>query len=128
RLQGDWSSDVCSSDLGFFGTGGVFEHGIDEHGDGLRHAVEDEQLVGDEKAHHGGLYFVMRRAGDDGLDVMDEFVADEPDGAAGEPGQTEHGDRAVFFHDALDDGQAVLDALRTVGLGGGADEEGFDDL
>ena len=70
-------------------------------------AVENEQLVGDEKIHHGRLQFVMRRARHDGFDVVDEFVADEADRAAGEARQARHGHRAVFFHHALDNFEAV---------------------
>ena len=36
---------------------------------------------------------IVRRARHDRFDVVDEFVADEPDGAAGEPRQARHGHR-----------------------------------
>ncbi len=37
--------------VGFRRAGGVVEHGVDQDGDGLRDAIEDEQLVGDEEIH-----------------------------------------------------------------------------
>ena len=46
-----------------------------------------KQLVGDEKIHDGRAQFILRRARHDRLDVVDEFVADETDRAAGEARQ-----------------------------------------
>jgi hypothetical protein len=70
-------------------------------------AVENQKLVGDEKIHHRRLQFILRRARHDGFDVVDEFVADEADRAAGEARQARHRHRAIFFHHALDDFEAV---------------------
>src|ERR1039458_5209494 len=42
------------------------------------------------------------------LSDRNKFVADEADGTAGEARQTRHAHRAIFFHHALDDFEAVL--------------------
>ncbi len=101
----------------FVGVGRAFrvvENGVDQNRDRLLHAVENQKLVGDEKIHHGRFQFVVRRARHDGFDVVDEFVADEADRAAGEARQSRHGHRAIFFHHALDDFEAVADGGRGV--------------
>ena len=110
-------------DLGhgvFVGLGGVralFENGIYEDSKGLVDAVENEQFIGDEKVHHGRLQIIVGRARHDGFDVVNEFVADEADRAAGETRQRWQRDRAVFFHEALDDFEAVADGLQRGGRG-----------
>ncbi len=83
--------------VGRFRAGGILQHGVDQHGERLRHAVEDEQLVGDEEIHHRRLQLVLRRARHDRLDIVNEFVADETDGAAGETGQAGRRDTARYF-------------------------------
>ena len=51
--QRDQALDFADGVLvGLGRAGGVVEHGVDQHGDGLGDAVEDEQLVGDEEIHH----------------------------------------------------------------------------
>ena len=75
----------------------------------MRDPVEDEQLVGNEKIQHRRLQFVARRARHDRLDVVNEFVAEEPDGATGEPRQARHGHHAVFLHFAFDNFEAIAD-------------------
>ena len=95
----------------FVGVGGAFrvvENGVDQNRDGLLRAVESQQLVGDEKIHHRRFQFILRRARHDGFDVVNEFVADEADRAAGEARQARHGHGAEFFHHALDHFEAVL--------------------
>ena len=81
----------------------VVQNRVDQDGDGLRHAVKNQQLVGDEKNHRGRAQFVPGRARHDRLDVMNEFVADEANRATGEPRQTGQRHGPVFFHHALDD-------------------------
>ena len=84
------------------------------------------KLVGDEEVKDGGFQFIVGGAGDDRLDIMDEFVADEANGAAGEAGQAGDGDGAVAFHDAFDDLEAILGVrAEVVGL---SDAAVFDDL
>ena len=89
--QGDQPLDFAHGlFVGLLGAGGVVQDGVDQHGHGLGDAVENEQLVGDEEIHHRRLQFVARRARHDRFDVVDELVADEPDGPAGEPRQAGH--------------------------------------
>ena len=47
--------------IGLRRAGGLVEHGVDQDGDGLGHAIEDKQLVGDEEIDHRGLQVVVRR-------------------------------------------------------------------
>ena len=89
----------------------VFQNGVDQNRDRLLHAVKNQKLVGDEEIHHRRFQFIVRRARHDGFDVVDEFVADEAQRAAGEARQARHGHRAIFFHHALDDFEAVLHVL-----------------
>ena len=96
------------------------ENRIDQDRDGLRDTVENQKLIGHEKIHHGRFQFIVQRPRHDGFDVVDEFIADETDRAAGEAWQPGQRDRAILFHDALDDFEAVLHAL--------ADDGGFHDL
>jgi hypothetical protein len=67
--------------------GRFVNRGVDEHGDGLRDAIEHQQLIRDDEIHGGRVEFVVRRTRDDGFDVVNEFVADEAHGAAGEAWQ-----------------------------------------
>ena len=53
----------------------------------------------------------MRRARDDRLDVMNELVADEADGAAREARQGRKGDSSIALQDLFDDLQAVRHAF-----------------
>ena len=87
----------------------AIEKGVDQDGDGLRHPVKNQQLVGDEKNHGGRLQFVLGRARHDGFNVVNEFITDKTDGTAGETWQTRQQDRAIFFHHALNDRQTVAD-------------------
>ena len=92
--QGDQPVDFADGVLvGLRRAGGVLEHGVDQDGDGLGDAIEDQQLVGDQEIHHRRLQVVVRRARHDRLDVVDELVADETDRAAGEPRQARAPDR-----------------------------------
>ena len=95
--------------------GGILEHGVDQHRDGLRHPIEDEQLVGDEEIHHRGPQLVVRRTWHHRFDVVNEFVADKTDRPARETRQSGHRDGAIPLHHVLDDRQSV----RTLGRGGG---------
>src|SRR5437867_4249332 len=104
------------------------------YGEGLRVAVEDEQLVGDQKIHSRRAQVVLRRSWHDGFDVVDEFVADETDRAAGEPGQTGQGHGTILFQNALDHFEAVPDTRGAVSGGPARDHKllhdvaAFDDL
>ena len=44
--------------VGLGRAGGVVQNGVDQDGDGLGHAVENQQLVGDEEIHHRRFQFV----------------------------------------------------------------------
>ena len=70
------------------------QHGVDQDGDGLGHAVKNQQLVGDEKIHDRRAQVVARRARDDRFDVVYKFIADKADRAAGKTGQAGPGNRA----------------------------------
>ena len=94
----------------------------------LRDAVEHEHFVRDEEIHHRRAEVVARRARDDGFYVVDEFVADETDRAAGEAGQAGHHDRLEAFHDALDDFKAVAHGRFVGGIGLRGDVEGLGDF
>ena len=96
----------------FFRVGGVFLRGVDQHGEGLGDAVEDQQLVGNEKIHDRRLQLIMGGPGHDRLDIMNEFVADKTDRAAGEARQPRHRHRAIFPHHPLDHFETVLHLLR----------------
>ena len=79
----------------------VVEKRVDQNGDGLRHAVENEQLIGDEENHRGRAQFVLGRARHNRLDIMNEFVSDEADRAAGEPWQTGQGNARDIFSSSV---------------------------
>ena len=66
----------------------VVEKCVDQNGDGLRHTIENEQLIGDEKNHRGRAQFILWRTRHNRLDIMNEFISDEANRAAGEPRQT----------------------------------------
>ena len=82
----------------------------------MRDAIEDEQLVGNEENHRGRLQGVVRRSRHGRLYVVDELVADEPHGAAGETRQP--GDRhgAIFLQHLLDQFEPVAHALPAIGM------------
>ena len=80
------------------------QRGVDQDGDGLGHAVENQQLVRDEKIHGRRAQVVARRARDDRLDVVYKFIADKADRAAGEAGQAGPGNRLETPHDLFDHG------------------------
>jgi hypothetical protein len=96
--------------VGVSRAGGLVNCGVDEHGDGLRHAVENEQLVGDDEIHRRCAEFVVGRTRDDRLDVVNEFVTDETHCATSEAGQARQRDGPIFLHHALDDFETVADS------------------
>ena len=50
--EGDQAFNFCGGVfVGFFRAGGIGKHGVDQNGECLRDAIEDEQLVGDEEIH-----------------------------------------------------------------------------
>jgi hypothetical protein len=87
--------------------GAFLDDRVDHDGDGLGHAVKDEQFIGNEEIHHRRFQFVVRRARHHRLDVMDEFVTDEPDRPAGEARQPGSDTAPVLLHHALDHLQPV---------------------
>ena len=98
----------------------AIEKGVDQNYDGLRHAVENQQLVGDEKNHRGRMQFVLGWTRHNRFNIMNEFVTDETDRAASETRQTRQQDRAIFFHHALDDFEAIANRCWSAGLRPGA--------
>ena len=108
--------------------GGIVQDRVDQNRDGLLRAVEDEQLVGDEEIERGRAQLVLRRARDDGLDVVDELVADEAHRAAGEAREAGDVHGPVAREHALDDFEAVANALVARLLAGRGDGELLDDL
>ena len=99
--------------VGVSGAGGVVDHGVDQHGYGLRDAVEHEQLIRDDEIHRGRSEFVMRRARNNGFDIVDKFVTDETHRAASEARQPRQRDGPILLHNALDDFESVLHAIFT---------------
>ncbi len=75
---------------------------IHEDGQGLRHAIEDEEFVGDEKIERGGIQFVPFRPWHDRFHVVNEFVADKADGSTREPRQPRQCDRPKLIDNSLD--------------------------
>ena len=113
--QGNDAFDFCRGRfIGFRRARFLVKDGVDQNGEGLRDSVEDEQLVGDEKIHRRRAQVVLGRSWHDGFNVVDEFVADETDRAAGEPGQTGQGHGTILFQQALDDFEAVPDTRGAV--------------
>ena len=93
--------------VGFFGTGGILKHGVDQDGESLGDSIEDQQLVGDQKIKDGRLQFILRDSRHNGFDIVDEFVANKANRATGEAGQTRHIYRAILIHDPFHDFQAI---------------------
>ena len=121
--QGNDPSDFCDRIfIGFCRARVLIEDGVDQHGEGLRDTVENEQLVGDEKIHRRRAQLVLRRSWDDGFDVVNELVTDEANRAAGEPGQTGQGHASELFQQAFDDFEAVLDRRDALSGGGARDQ------
>ena len=78
---------ACCVFVGLFGSRRVVNHGVDQDRYRLRDPVKDQQLVGDEEAHDRRLQVVAGWARHDRLNIVDEFVADEPDCPARETRQ-----------------------------------------
>ncbi len=114
--------------VGFRGGHTVLDDGIDQHRDGLRHAIEDEQFIRDQEIHRGRAEFIVRRSRHDRLDVVNEFVADETDGAARETRQARHGHRPEALQNALDDLKTVAHAILALLVGFGRHGELLDDF
>src|SRR5215469_10924525 len=95
----------------FFRAGRVIEDRVDQDSDGLGDAVENEELIRDQKNHRGRAEFVFGRTRHNGLNIVDKFVADEPDGATREARKSGDSDGAILLHHALDDFESVFDGM-----------------
>jgi hypothetical protein len=100
--------------VGFASAGLLVEYSVDQDGDRLRNAVENQEFVSDQKVHGRGPQIIVRRAGHDRLHVMDEFVTDETDSAAGETRQPGQGHRSIPFQHLFDHLKSVLHTLRAI--------------
>jgi hypothetical protein len=106
----------------------ILDDSVDEHGDRLGDAIEDQEFVRDQEIHRGRVEFIVRWARHNGFDVVDELVTDESDGAAGESRQTRNSHRAVTLEDALDDFESITHAVFAFFVWPRWDGELFDDF
>ncbi len=95
----------------------VLDDRVDENGNRLRDAIENEQFIRDQEIHRGRAEFVVRRQRHDRFDVVNEFVADEAHGAASEAWQSRHSDGAEALQHALDDFESIAHAILALLVG-----------
>ena len=70
----------------------------------------------------------MGRTRDDRFDIVDEFVADETDRAAGESGKARKGNRSIPLHHRFNHLESVADLAGVSGRIGGSDGERLQDF
>src|SRR6266699_394781 len=85
----------------FLGICGLLQQSIHQHRDRLRDAIEDQQLIRQEKIHYWGLKLIVRWPWHDRLDVMNILIPNETDRSSGETRQSSDRHRAIFLHQPL---------------------------